>query len=129
MKKTYPIVILFIVLSLSACSPSDNNQDGKEKIIQKGTASWYGPGFHGKTTANGDTYDQNELTAASKSLPLGSTAEVTNVETGESVTVEINDRGPYAKGRIIDLSKAAAKEIGIKEDGTGKVKIVAEPPK
>lgn len=93
------------------------------KFIEKGTASWYGPGFHGRKTASGERFNQNDLTAAHKKLPLGSEATVTNLENGKSVEVEINDRGPYVQGRKIDLSKAAAKKIGV--EGTAKVKIEA----
>ena len=92
---------------------------------ETGEASFYGPGFHGKETASGETFDQNELTAAHPKLPLGSEVEVRNLENGKSVTVEINDRGPYAKGRDIDLSKAAAKELDMIEGGTAPVKIEA----
>ena len=77
----------------------------------------------GRPTASGEVYDPNELTAASKTLPLGSTVEVTNPSNGRSVRVRINDRGPYVKGRSIDLSKRAAEEIGLTEKGVGKVKI------
>ena len=77
----------------------------------------------GRPTASGEVYDPNELTAASKTLPLGSTVEVTNLSNGRSVRVRINDRGPYVKGRSIDLSKRAAEEIGLTEKGVGKVKI------
>jgi rare lipoprotein A len=93
------------------------------KVEQVGNASWYGAAQNGKETASGDTFDQNKLTAASKTLPLGSTAVVTNMETGKSVKVTINDRGPYAKGRKIDLSRAAAQQIGMTKKGVTKVKI------
>lgn len=86
---------------------------------QCGMASWYGPGFHGKKTASGVIFNANAMTAAHKTLPFGSKVKVTNQKTGKSVIVTINDRGPFHKGRIIDLSKAAASKIGIK--GTGKV--------
>jgi rare lipoprotein A len=97
-----------------------------QKIEQVGTASWYGPGFQGRETASGETFNQNALTAAHRSLPLGSTAVVTNLATGKSVQVKINDRGPYVKGRKIDLSHAAAQKIGLKK-GVAKVKITATP--
>ena len=97
-----------------------------QKIEQVGIASWYGPGFHGQETASGETFNQNALTAAHRSLPLGSTAVVTNLATGKSVQVKINDRGPYVKGRKIDLSRAAARKIGLKK-GVAKVKITATP--
>ncbi|HAZ42627.1 MAG TPA: septal ring lytic transglycosylase RlpA family lipoprotein [Methylococcaceae bacterium] len=88
-----------------------------------GHASWYGPGFHGKKTASGSRFNRNALTAAHKTLPLNSKAMVTNLETNESVVVTINDRGPHGRGRLIDLSQAAAKAIGIR--GVGKVLVTA----
>ena len=88
---------------------------------QCGGASWYGPGFHGKKTASGERFNENAMTAAHKTLPLGTVVKVTNQRTGKSIKVTINDRGPYAKGRIIDLSKAAAATLGTKNAGVGKV--------
>jgi len=88
-----------------------------------GEASWYGPGFNGKKTANGETFDDSKFTAAHKTLPLGSKARVTNIGTGGSVEVEINDRGPYVNGRIIDLSHAAAKALGIIDAGIAMVRV------
>ncbi|HZT35919.1 MAG TPA: septal ring lytic transglycosylase RlpA family protein [Nitrososphaera sp.] len=101
---------------------------GKPVVEQVGEASWYGKGFQGKKTASGETFNQHELTAAHPTLPLGTEANVTNLETGKSVEVEINDRGPYTKGRDIDLSKEAAKEIGLKKGGATPVKIEAKVP-
>src|SRR3954463_8034040 len=75
------------------------------KPLGKGVASWYGPGFHGKKTANGERFNTHDLTAAHKTLPFGTKVRVTNEQTGKSVVVRINDRGPYAHGRVIDLSK------------------------
>jgi rare lipoprotein A len=86
-----------------------------------GKASWYGPGFHGKRTANGERFNQNDLTAAHRSLPFGTKVKVTNVHNGRSVVVRINDRGPFSRGRIIDLSKAAARLIGLFQSGTAPV--------
>lgn len=97
-------------------------------VEQVGEASWYGKGFHGKKTASGEKFDQNDLTAAHPTLPLGTEATVTNLETGKSVEVEINDRGPYTKGRDLDLSRKAAKEIGMTKDGAAPVKIEAKVP-
>src|SRR5437879_1875326 len=91
--------------------------------VQVGVASWYGPGFHGNRTANGEIYDQYELTAAHPSLPLGTRAMVTNLENGRAVEVRINDRGPFVDGRAIDLSYAAARTIGLVGPGTGRVRI------
>ena len=95
--------------------------------MQRGIASWYGPGFHGRRTANGERYDMNALTAAHPSLPFGTLVEVRNARTGRGVTVRINDRGPFAKQRIIDLSFAAAREIGVVERGTAAVELYIAP--
>ena len=94
-------------------------------FVQHGEASWYGPRFHGRKTASGVRFDQNKLTAAHRNLPLGSEVTVTNLDNGQSVRVEINDRGPYINGRIIDLSKAAARELGMIHDGVVPVKVEA----
>jgi rare lipoprotein A (peptidoglycan hydrolase) len=94
---------------------------------QVGLASWYGPGFHGRQTASGEIFDQDGLTAAHRKLPLGTEVKVTNLENGRSILVEINDRGPYVKGRVIDLSRAAARRLGILEEGLGKVRVEATP--
>jgi rare lipoprotein A len=93
--------------------------------IKKGIASWYGPGFHGKKTATGEIFDMYEMTAAHKTLPIPSYAQVTNLENNKTVVVRINDRGPYVGNRLMDLSYAAAKKIGIHGEGTGKVEIKA----
>jgi rare lipoprotein A len=103
-------------------------QNGQPIIEQRGEASYYGPGFQGKKTATGEKFDQKEPTAAHPALPLGSKATVTNLENGKSVDVRINDRGPYVKGRDIDLSKSAAKELGMTKEGVAPVQIEAEIP-
>ena len=90
---------------------------------ETGIASWYGPNFHGKPTANGETFDMNELTAAHKTLQIPSLVRVTNLENGRSLIVRVNDRGPFKRGRIIDLSKRSAELLGFKNKGTAKVKI------
>jgi rare lipoprotein A len=105
---------------------ADNRKPPPKRRVKhalNGTASWYGPGFHGKKTASGEIYDQTKLTAAHKTLPLGTKARVTNLENGNAVEVEINDRGPFVKGRIIDLSRAAAGILGLVEDGVAPVKV------
>jgi rare lipoprotein A len=95
--------------------------------VERGQASWYGDDFQGRPTASGDPFDQNRLTAAHPELPLGSRVEVTNLENGRSVEVEINDRGPaVGADRAIDLSKAAAAELGMLEEGTAPVRIEAK---
>ncbi len=86
-----------------------------------GIASWYGPGFHGKPTANGEVFDKHRLTAAHPTLPLPSMVRVTNLENGRSVVVRVNDRGPFKNGRIIDLSQRAAELLGFSRSGTAKV--------
>ena len=88
---------------------------------QSGIASWYGPGFHGHKTANGETFNMDGLTAAHRWLPFGSWVRVQNMVNGRSIDVRINDRGPYIKRRIIDLSRAAARALGV--SGTDKVEI------
>jgi len=103
------------------------DQDGEPVLKQQGKASYYGDDFHGKKTATGERLDQDKLTTASKTLPLGSKATVTNQETGKSVDVEINDRGPYAKGRVIDVTKKAAEKLDMKEDGVAPVTVEARP--
>jgi rare lipoprotein A len=92
-------------------------------IIQTGMASWYGPGFHGKRTANGEIYNQHDLTAAHPSFPLGTRVMVTNLKTNQAIEVRVNDRGPYVGGRAIDLSYAAARSIGVYEPGVAPVRI------
>jgi len=89
--------------------------------VMRGVASWYGPGFHGRTTANGERFNQNALTAAHRSLPFGTRVRVTNARNGRSVVVRINDRGPFTGGRIIDLAAGAAQSIGLKSSGVGTV--------
>jgi rare lipoprotein A len=91
--------------------------------VQVGVASWYGPGFHGNRTANGEIYDQYEMTAAHPTLPLGTRAMVTNLTNGRSVEVRINDRGPFVDGRAIDLSYAAARTLRMIGPGTARVRI------
>lgn len=93
------------------------------RLSQTGIASWYGPGFHGKATASGEIYDQNDFTAAHQTLPLGTRVMVTNLENGSSTQVTINDRGPFAKGRIIDLSHSAAQLLDMVGPGTALVRV------
>ncbi len=92
-------------------------------ITETGKASYYGNEFNGKKTANGQTFNKNALTAAHKTLPFGTVVKVTNVSNGKTVTVVINDRGPYAKGRIIDLSEKAAASIDMVNQGVAEVKL------
>ncbi|MCC5796701.1 MAG: septal ring lytic transglycosylase RlpA family protein [Methylophaga sp.] len=99
-----------------------------EGYVERGLASWYGTKFHGRRTSSGEPYDMYAMTAAHKTLPLPTYAEVTNLENGRKVIVRINDRGPFVGDRIIDLSYTAAVKLGIKEQGTGMVEVRAITP-
>lgn len=97
--------------------------NGTSSYIEEGTASWYGPGFHGKKTSNGEIYNQKGYTAAHKNLPLPSYLKVTNLRNGKKVIVRVNDRGPFVDNRIIDLSEGSARALGMIGTGTSKVRI------
>lgn len=116
-------------------SPASKKEPQQEKLLpriadylKKGVASWYGPRFHGKKTANGEIFDMYAMTAASKTLPIPSYARITNPENKQSIIVRINDRGPYHGNRVLDLSYTAAKKLGIHKAGTGMVEIKPLPP-
>lgn len=93
--------------------------------VEDGLASWYGPGFHGKPTSTGEPYDMEAMTAAHKTLPMGTHVKVTNLDNGRSTILRINDRGPFVSGRIIDLSRAAARELDTKRTGLARVRVEA----
>jgi rare lipoprotein A len=115
MKMFKSVVIVFLVMVLvSGCS---------EETLQEGTASWYGPGFHGQRTSSGEIYNENDTTAAHRSLPFDTVVRVVNTENDKSVEVRINDRGPYVDGRIIDLSRSAADAIDMLDPGTAPVRL------
>jgi rare lipoprotein A len=130
---TSPLLLVLALTVIQGCSaisgkvtslpPPEILSPPKGTTVHIGNASWYGPGFNGKTTASGSAFDETKLTAAHRTLPLGSKAKVTNLNNGKSVEVEINDRGPYAEGRIIDLSQAAAKALGIVDHGIARVSV------
>ncbi|MCF8383534.1 MAG: septal ring lytic transglycosylase RlpA family protein [Chlorobium sp.] len=105
--------------------PDSRNTAQSFLLVSEGKASYYANQFHGKKTANGETFNMNELTAAHPSLPFGTRVRVTNLRNGKDVIVRINDRGPFVKGRIIDLSAEAAKEIGLFRAGTAQVRVEA----
>lgn len=107
--------------------PADSGKNTKVVYKQIGEASWYGPGFQGQRTASGERFNQNQLTAAHPTLPLGTRAEITNLENGKKVTVKINDRGPFVGHRAIDLSRAAARQLDMQHDGKTTVKIAVTP--
>jgi len=100
-------------------------KQSSQGYVERGTASWYGTKFHGRRTSSGETYDMYAMTAAHKSLPLPTYAQVTNLDNGRSVVVKINDRGPFHGDRIIDLSYTAASKLGILKRGTGRVEVRA----
>jgi rare lipoprotein A len=116
---TVTILALFAVL-LAACSES--RTEARDETGEKGIASWYGHPYHGRKTASGQIYDMEQMTAAHRLLPFGSVVRVTRVSNGKTVEVRINDRGPFVKGRIIDLSHAAATQLDI--DGIAEVSLV-----
>ena len=99
------------------------SKKNKNSSELKGVSSWYGPNFHGKLTANGEVYDMYGVTAAHKTLTLGTVVRVTNLDNGKSLILRINDRGPYVDGRILDCSFGAAKKLGFHEQGTANVEI------
>ncbi|MFA0508544.1 MULTISPECIES: septal ring lytic transglycosylase RlpA family protein [unclassified Vibrio] len=128
MKKLHIIFTALILMILAGCTSTSAVGSSKTKEYAKshalvGVASWYGDKFHGKLTASGETYNKNAYTAAHKTLPFGTIVRVTNTANNKSVDVKINDRGPYVKGRVIDLSHKAFSQIGDVKKGVVKVKI------
>ena len=131
------VVIVFLAVSFTQGEPltsdsellrlpSDIGVDTIE-VKEQGIASWYGPGFHGKVTANGERFDTSQFTAAHKSLPFDSMVTVTRLDTRKEVVVRVNDRGPFVPGRIIDLSRAAAEVLGLVETGVTWVELEVMP--
>jgi rare lipoprotein A len=112
----------------TASNTEDESLSRITRYLKQGVASWYGSDFHGKKTASGEIYDMNAMTAAHKTLPLSSYARITNLENQRSVIVRINDRGPFRRDRVLDLSYAAAKKLDIHQSGTGAVEIKAIAP-
>jgi len=125
--RTGNFVCLFLFLVLFGCSVPPSKvrvtPPPATRLSQVGIASWYGPGFHGKATTSGVIYNQYEFTAAHQTLPLGTRVMVTNTENGNTTEVTINDRGPFAKNRIIDLSYSAANALGMIGPGTAMVRV------
>jgi rare lipoprotein A len=107
--------------SASVVSPAHGAGDWRNEL--EGLASWYGADFNGRLTASGEVYDMYAMTAAHKTLPLGTVVRVRNLENGKKTKVRINDRGPYVEGRVIDLSRKAARALGMRDNGTARVKI------
>lgn len=131
------ILILLALLGLAGCAapppPAPAPQPEQAFFSAQGVASWYGPSHQGKPTADGERFDQHAMTAAHRSLPFDTVLRVTNLENGRTVKVRVNDRGPYVKGRIIDLSAAAGAALGMREDGVATVRLEAfasdQPPR
>ena len=118
LKRSLASLALFSLLA--GCASHDVDPSGYDKT---GSASYYGSRHHGKRTASGEDFNQNGLTAAHRSLPFGSRVLVTNLANKRSVVVRINDRGPHTRGRLIDLSRAAAEKIGMVRSGTARVRV------
>lgn len=119
-----PLFVLAMLVLLSSCAPYQARKT-TPRYHAVGMASWYGPGFHGRKTSSGESYNQRDMTAAHRTLPFGSTIKVTNIDNGKACVVRINDRGPFIRGRIIDLSKAAAAEIDMIGTGTARVELAS----
>jgi rare lipoprotein A len=127
--KKFSIAFLFCLLFFG-CAPKKvpypPHEPGKEiRYRETGIASWYGEDFHGKKTANGETYDMHAMTAAHRTLPFSTRVRVTNLDNGNKTEVRINDRGPFVPGRMIDLSRSGAKELGMLGAGTARVVVEA----
>ena len=127
--------VLGLGLGLMACdrapipqaeaAPKQQRQEhAQQRRGQEGEASYYGPQFNGRQMANGERFNPNSNSAAHRSLPLGTTAQVTNLKNGRSAIVKVKDRGPYARNRVIDLSPRVAEELGMKQDGRAPVRVV-----
>lgn len=123
------ICVILGLLHMAGCSVHKKNRQSLDNgSSEVGVASWYGPSFHGKPSASGELYDMWAFTAAHRTLPFGTWVRVTNIQTEKTVTVRINDRGPFIKGRIIDLSYAAARELAMIGKGTAKVALKIVSP-
>ncbi|UII26233.1 septal ring lytic transglycosylase RlpA family protein [Fulvivirga maritima] len=123
MKKLLPLI--FIVI---ACSNPDKSTSGPKPYVQEGTASYYAASLEGSPTASGESYHNDSLTAAHNHLPLGTIIQVKNLDNDSTVTVKVNDRGPYANDRVLDLSRAAAKRLGMMESGTAQIRLKVQQP-
>ncbi len=121
-RRPYICVHALLCLLLSGCA-TNRFQPPKPHDTVRGLASWYGKDFHGKATANGEIYDMHGLTAAHRELPLGTVVDVKHLDNNRTVRVRINDRGPFIRGRIIDLSYGAAKQVGMVNEGVARVAI------
>lgn len=133
MRLSLPLAVtVLLLLFLASCgivrqaSESQPETSGTEDgmVLEEGVASWYGSKFHGRATANGETYNMNAFTAAHRTLPFNTVVRVENLDTGKEVVVRINDRGPYVGNRVIDLSRRAAQEVDMEDAGTANVRLI-----
>lgn len=123
-----PMALVGCLALLAGCSTTSYDSDSEVSgrgYRAEGTASYYGKAHHGKRTASGERFNQNALTAAHRTLAFGTRVKVTNLDNGRSVVVRINDRGPFGRGRIIDVSKAAAEQLNMLRSGTARVRLEA----
>jgi len=116
-------LIIGLLFLFNACS-TPSRTISENEVLGEGIASWYGPGFHGNRTASGERYNQDALTAAHRTLPFNTVVRVVNLNNGKSVDVRINDRGPFADNRIIDLSREAARRVDMVQSGLAPVRII-----
>jgi len=122
---SFVVICSYFSNPIQSAEASRRHSAHAAKAQHQGTASWYGPGFHGKKTANGERFNMYAMTAAHRTLPLSSYAEITNLKNHRSIIVRINDRGPYHGNRALDLSYAAAKQLGISGLGSVEIKPLA----
>jgi rare lipoprotein A len=124
---TEPAALILLGAALAGCGRSPKHAPPapapRVGAVEEGVASWYGNPYHGRATSSGEIYDMNQMTAAHRTLPLGTRVRVENLSNGRQVEVRINDRGPFVKGRIIDLSRAAAREVRMIGPGTARVRV------
>ena len=134
LKNPLPTLLIIVFFLLTACAPGrrvvyerrtipPEKREVRKGEVQYGVASWYGADFHGKPTSSGEVYDMYQFTCAHNTFPLGTVVMVTNLENGRSLELKVNDRGPFVKERIIDVSYAAAQMLGMWEKGTAPVKV------
>src|SRR3954453_5294028 len=125
--RRFPLVLVAGLASVLLLVPSRTAEPARMAVVQRGLASYYGPGFNGRETASGTVFNQAAMTAAHRTLPLGPVVRVTNLENGRAVTLKVTDRGPYGRnyrgGTIIDVSKGAARRLRFVRDGLVRVKV------
>jgi len=123
MRPTTRISLLLALVLATGCASTGGRFPSRTTAVETGVASYYAGEYHGRRTASGEKFHQGKLTAAHRTLPFGTRVRVTNLENGRSVVVRITDRGPFRRGRVIDVSKQAARKLGFLRDGTAKVRV------